>query len=131
MGEGEMKIRNVLVATLFIEIVIVCIFFAYRFVNLQSTIALLLFNGLFISIIFQLNGSFTKKIFLLALGNVLGAFWNYLFFQLMYTGEEHFGRIFMVFYVLIFPFVNITWVVPFWSLSVSFLTPNTEHQGKL
>jgi hypothetical protein len=125
------KIRNVLAATLFIEIAVVCLFFAYRYVNIQSTIALMLFNGLFITIIFQLNGSFAKKTCLLALGNVLGAFWNYLFFQLINSGEQHFGRVFMVFYALIFPFVNVAWVVPFWSLSISFLTPNTEPQGKL
>lgn len=46
--------------------------------NIQSNIALMLFNGLFITIIFQLNGSFAKKNCLLALGNVLVSltFWR-------------------------------------------------------
>jgi hypothetical protein len=117
-----LKVKEVLVTTLFIEIVIVCLFFAFLHINLESTIALIIFNGLFISIIFQLNGSLTRKMLILTVGNVLGVFCNFLFFQFSDAGVKYFGTIFTAFYSLIFPFVNITWIVPFWSFSVSFLT---------
>jgi hypothetical protein len=60
--------------------------------------------------------------FILATGNILGAFWNYLFFQFSDAGIKYIGPIFTAFYALIFPFVNLTWVVPFWSFCLSLLT---------
>ncbi len=117
-----MKVKEVLVATLFVELVFLCLFLAFQFVNLQSTIALIIYNVLFISTLFQLKGSFTRKMLILAVGNVLGVFWNFLFFQFSNLGIEYFGTVFNAIYVLIFPFINITWVVPFWSLSISLLT---------
>ncbi len=128
---GELKVKEVLVATLFVELVFLCLFFAFRFVNLQSAIALIIYNGLFIPIIFQLKGSFTTKMLILAVGNVLGVFWNFLFFQFSNMGIEYFGTVFDAIYVLIFPFINITWVVPFWSLSISLLTTKANLEGKL
>ncbi len=119
-----MKVKEILVATLFVELVIVCIACAFRFVNPESAITLIIFNFLFISIIFQLNGSLTKKFFILTAGNLLGLLWNYLFFQFSGAGVQFFGNVFKAFYALIFPFVNITWIVPFWSFSLSLLTSN-------
>lgn len=127
-----MKIKEVLVATLFIEFVSLCLFLAFQFVNLQSAIALIIYNVLFISIIFQLKGSFTRKIVILAVGNILGLFWNFLFFQFSNMGKEYFGIVFNAIYALIFPFINITWVVPFWSLSISLLTTKMQNlEGNL
>jgi len=59
---------------LFVEAIILCLIVSYRFVNLQSTATLLIFNALFVSLTFQLNGKFNRKLGLLALGNIIGLF---------------------------------------------------------
>jgi hypothetical protein len=126
-GEGELKVKEVLVAILFVETIVLCIMGSFRFINNESTIALFIFNAFFISIIFHLDGSLIRKICVLTLGNLIGFFWNLLFFHFFYAGLEHFGAAFTTLYTLSFPFLNLTWVVPFWSFSLSFLT-NPKHR---
>jgi hypothetical protein len=125
-GEGELKVKEVLVAILFVETIVLCIMGSFRFINNESTIALFIFNAFFISIIFQLNGSLIRKICILTLGNLVGFSWNLLFFHFFDAGVQYFGdeftTFFTTFYTLAFPFLNLTWVVPFWSFSLSFLT---------
>lgn len=125
-----MKVKEVLVVILFAETIVLCLIGSFRFINIESTIALLMFNAFFISIIFQLDGSLTRKICILTLGNFIGFFWNMLFFQFYSAGLQYFGAAFTTFYTLTFPFLNLTWVVPFWSFSLSFLTnPKPRLEG--
>jgi hypothetical protein len=37
------------------------------------------------------------------------------------VGTFYFGNAFEAFYTVAFPLLNLMWVVPFWSLSISFL----------
>jgi hypothetical protein len=54
-GEGELKVKEVLVAILFVETIVLCIMGSFRFINNESTIALFIFNAFFISIIFHFH----------------------------------------------------------------------------
>jgi hypothetical protein len=103
-----------------------CLFASFCFINVESTITLLIFSFLFGTITSQLNGTVIRKIGLLAVGNILGLFWNLVFYQFASVGTSAFGEIFEIFYVMIFPFLNMLWIVSFWSLSMGYFSKVQE-----
>jgi len=115
---------------LFLEAIILCIITSFSLINIQSTIILIVFNILFGSLIFQLNGSFHKKIFVLTIGNTVGLLSNLIFYYFSLSGYASFGSVFNVFYTLIFPILNLMWIVPFWSLSLTFLPKQTTSNSE-
>ncbi len=116
-----MKTLNCLFMLLFLEAIILCLMASLQFINIQSTVMLLIFNILFISLIFQLSGSLHRKIFVLTIGNIIGFFCNLIFYSFYIAGYDSFGNVFNVFYTLIYPVLNLMWIVPFWSFSLGFL----------
>lgn len=76
---------------------------------------------LFISVIFQLNGSFNRKLFLLTMGNLTGLCWSYTFKVFAAVGTEVFGKIFVCMYTVFFPFLSSIWIVSFWALTLTAL----------
>jgi hypothetical protein len=124
-----MKIESSrLVLGFFLEAIVLCLITSFRFINIESTVTLLIFNLLFLSLTFQLNGSLNRKIGMLALGNIIGLFWNFLLYFFAIAGAMFFGEIFNVFYAVFYPFLNFMWIVSFWSLSLSVLpNPKSMH----
>jgi hypothetical protein len=117
-----------LVLGLFLEAITLCLITSFRFLNIESTVALLIFNLLFLSLTFQLNGSLNRKLGMLALGNIIGLFWNFFLYFFAITGGTFFGEIFNVFYAVFYPLLNFMWIVSFWSLSLSVLpNPKSMH----
>jgi hypothetical protein len=123
------RVINYLVWGLFSIIIFLCLLLSYRYLNIQSSVTLIICNLLFITLFFQLNGSLTLKSILLTGCNLLGLFTNYLFQRISETGHMVFGSAFNIFYAIIFPLLTLMWIVPFWSLSLSFLPklPNTKE----
>jgi len=112
-----------LLLILLTELIAICLIVSCKF-SFVSTVTLCLFNFLFASLIFHLNGSIAQKLALLTVGNAVGLFWNYLFFQVYLTLlsiklDSLYG--------LILPLLNLMWVVPFWSLSLGLL-PKMQTQ---
>jgi hypothetical protein len=78
-----MKIESSrLVLGFLLEAIVLCLITSFRFINIESTVTLLIFNLLFLSLTFQLNGALNRKIGMLALGNIIGLFWNFLLYFL-------------------------------------------------
>ncbi len=121
-----MKTLNCIFIFLSLEAIILCLMASLQFINVQSTATLLIFNILFFSLISQLNGSLHKKIFVLTIGNIIGFFWNLIFYSFSIAGYDSFGKAFNIFYTLIYPFLNLMWIVPFWSFSLGFLHKQTK-----
>ena len=124
-----MKASNGLLTFLFAVVVILCLVASFRLISLQSAVILLIFNALFISLTSQLNGAFTRKIFLLASGNIMGLTWNFIFYSFATAGTAFFGKIFNNLYTVFFPFLSALWIISFWSLSLTVLhheSPNLE-----
>jgi hypothetical protein len=88
---------------------------------MESCITLTVFNLFFISLFFKLSGSLTRKAAILTCGNMLGLLWNYVFQNVAAKGSGIFGVSFDVFFSIIYPLLTLTWIVPFWSLSLSIL----------
>ena len=110
---------------LFLEAIALCLITSFRFINIESTVTLLIFNLLFLSLTFQLNGTLNRKIGMLALGNIIGLFWNFFLYFFAIAGVTFFGEIFNVFYAVFYPLLNFMWIVSFWSLSLS-VFPNSK-----
>ena len=110
-----------LVLGLFLEAITLCLITSFRFINIESTVTLLIFNLLFLSITFQLNGSLNRKLGMLALGSIVGLFWNFVLHFFAITGITFFGETFNVFHAVFYPFLNFMWIISFWSLSLAFL----------
>ena len=117
---------NRLVLVLFFEIIALCLIVSFRFVNIETVIILMIFNFLFTSLIFQLNGTLNRKLGMLALGNIIGLFWNFLFNSFAVVGVVYFGEIFGAFYTIFYPLLNLMWIVSFWSLSLAAL-PHSQN----
>ena len=117
--------RSHLVLGLFLEAIALCLIASFRFINIESTATLLIFNLLFLSLTFQLNGTLNRKLGMLALGNVIGLFWNSVLHFFAVAGGTFFGETFNVFYAVLYPLLNFMWIVSFWSLSLAFL-PNSK-----
>jgi len=124
------KAINYLVKILLIQLIFLCILSSARFVNQQSTLVLIIFNILFLSIGFQLNGSLNLKLCLLALGNFIGFLWNLLFNAFVSAAFISFGEAFKNIYIITYPFLNSLWVISFWSWSLTFFRPLKEHEGQ-
>jgi hypothetical protein len=112
---------NRVISILFLELIFFSLTASLLLINVETTILLLIFNSLFVSLVFQLNGTFTRKLGLLAAGNALGLFCNFIFISFSIVGVEYFGQVFNVFYALSYPILNTLWMVTFWSLSLTAL----------
>ena len=98
------------------------------FVSNESVYMLIIFNCLFVSLTFPLDGTLTRKIFMLLIGNIIGLFWNYLFSLLAYTVAYYLGESFNTLYIILSPFVNLIWIVSFWSISLTVLTNSKDKK---
>jgi len=81
-----------------------------------SSLMLILFNFLFVALTFPLNGKLTRKLCMLLIGNMVGLLWNYLFSLFADVGVNFLGNFFDALYVVLNPFLNLLWIVSFWSI---------------
>jgi hypothetical protein len=119
-----LKILTVIEVAFFVLVIALCLIASYRFIDNPPKIAtatLIIFNIFFISMFFQLNSSVTLKMGILSLGNLIGFLWNLFFYYVSLTGHGYFSLSFATFTTLAYPFLNLMWIVPFWSLSLSTL----------
>lgn len=109
--------------------IILCILLSFLFINTESAFMLVLFNLIFISTTGPLDGKFIYKVSLPFFGNILGLFWNYLFFSLSSIGTYHFGSFFDALCAIFGPLTNLIWIVSFWSISLTLLA-SPKNKGE-
>jgi hypothetical protein len=128
-GKEMVSLRNLrgkqLALFFILQLIVLCLIASFQFVNLESTITLLIFNFLFASLTFQLEGTIFRKLGMLVIGNFVGLFWNLVFHYFAIAGSQYLGGPFDALYTILYPILNLMWVVPFWSLSLSVL-PKTQ-----
>jgi len=98
------------------------------FVSSESVYMLIIFNFLFVSLTFPLDGTLTRKISMLLIGNIIGLFWNYLFSLFAYTVAYYLGEFFNTLYIILSPLVNLIWIVSFWSISLTVLANSKDKK---
>jgi hypothetical protein len=127
LDEGEnlttrtKSLVNLLAPGLLLEIIVLCLIFSYLLIDSESMISLLVFDFLFLTLNFYLNGKTVLKLGLLALGNLVGILCNLIFFSFHTVGVAFFGGWFNVLYAISYPIMNMLWIVSFWSLSLAAL----------
>jgi len=90
--------------------------------SLSALIAIILFNLLFVFLLFPLEGSLLRKVGLLFAGNFVGALW-YLMRSAFQEASVFFLSIdaLKVIAVVVSPIIDFIWIVSLWSLSLSAL----------
>ncbi len=130
MGALRSIVLNV-VSVLFLGVTALCLTASWLLINVETTIMLLIFIFLFVSLTFQLNGTFALKTALLALGNLLGLLCNFVFVSLGIVGNAFFGQFFDVLYAIGFPIGNTLWIIVFWSISLTALPKPADSKPEM
>jgi len=120
MKEDQWRIKH-LIFGFFVGAIAFYILLSLPYISNESACMLAIFNFLFVSLTFPLNGTLAKKLSLLLVGNFVGVLWNQLFSLFAYAIVYQFGEIFNALYVILSPFVNLVWLVSFWSVGLTFL----------
>ena len=107
-----------------------CVLLSFLFINEESAFILAIFDSLFVTLTFPLDGKLVYKACLLLMGNILGSFWNYLFFLFSSVGTHYFGDFFNDVCAILSPFANLVWIVSFWSLSLTLLA-SSKKKGRV
>ncbi|MCW4001082.1 MAG: hypothetical protein NWE93_12665 [Candidatus Bathyarchaeota archaeon] len=119
-----MQLIRRLAEFLLVEIILLSLLITHLQADFQSTIALLIFNALFISLMSRLQGNPLTKLGLITAGNILFATWNCLFHALTLSVASInlvSDSTLKVLYTISYPLFNSFLVISFWSLSLTFL----------
>lgn len=126
-GEGELmmkengwRIRH-LISGFSVGAIASYMLLSSSYISDASALMLMIFNFLFVSLIFPLNGTLRIKVSMLLIGNVIGLVWNNLFSLFAYTAAYYLGETFNILYIILSPIVNLVWIVSFWSISLTVL----------
>lgn len=109
---------------LLLELTALSVLVTYCWVDAQSGAILIIFNILFFSLFSQLNGNVCIKLLLLVAGNAIGMVWSYSFHVLILYAisyEVASTTTLHTIYTIVYPFLNVFWVIAFWSLSATAL----------
>ncbi len=93
-----------------------------RKLDLPALVAIVFFNLLFVFLLFPLEGPLLRKVVLLIVGNIVGAFWYII--QLSFADAFLFlnAETFTIMFLVAKPLIDFVWIVAVWSLSLSALT---------
>ena len=127
MKENEWKVNH-LIFGFSVGAIASYMLLSSSFVSSESVYMLIIFNFLFVSLTFPLDGTLTRKLSMLLIGNIIGLFWNYLFSLFAYTVAYYLGDFFNTVYIILSPFVNFIWIVSFWSISLTALANSKDKK---
>jgi len=90
--------------------------------NEPAVVSIAIFNFLFIFLLFPLEGTLLRKVFLLVLGNLVGLAWYLIQSSFVAASAPYLeAGAFKVVYVIVCPIINLVWIVSVWSLGLSVL----------
>ena len=93
-----------------------------RILNESALISISIFNFLFIFLLFPLEGSLFRKIYLLVAGNIVGLAWHFIKLSFGAASVFYLGAgAFKILAVVIGPIIDLVWIVSVWSLGLSVL----------
>lgn len=115
-----------LVVGLLLSVAASCIFLFSPCASRESAVMLIAFNMLYAFLIFPLRGKLAKKAFMLLAGNGIGFAWNNLLPVVAGLVTGPMGDVFNTFYLILNPFLNLIWIVSYWSLSMTVLSGSTK-----
>jgi hypothetical protein len=103
----------------------------FPYISNESPSMLIIFNFFFVSLIFPLNGTIARKLFMLSIGNIIGLLWNNLFSLSADALAPYLGDVFTTLHIIMSPFANLIWIVSFWSLSLTILSNSKSRKAEV
>jgi len=122
----EVRVDHLVLGFLVGSIISFALFFYSA--SVQSAFVMVIFNFLFVSLTFPLDGDLGRKTCLLLSGNGIGWLWNWVFNLLISVIIFAIGDVFYPIYMILNPFANLIWMVSFWSVSLSVLASSREKR---
>lgn len=119
LASGEKPLYlHVVIGGFFALLVFLAFWLLRLIVNESAASSLLLFDFLFVFLLFPLKGRLWHKLALLTMGNMVGLTSSFL---LSFSGvsEEENSR--NILFVLAYPIVNMIWIVVMWAIGLSVL----------
>jgi len=96
--------------------------------NETAMVSIAIFNFLFIFLIFPLEGSLLRKVFLLFSGNLVGLAWYLIQSSFVAASAPYLeADASKVLYVIVYPVIDLVWIVSVWSLSLSVLASSRRR----
>ena len=129
LRRNELEIKHLAFGFL-VAAITVCMLFSSPYINNASAPTLIIFNFLFVSLIFPLNGGLMTKIFMLLIGNLIGVLWSNLFFLFVCVAAHYLGEIFGVLYIIMNPLISVIWIVSFYCLSLTVLAGSEKRKKR-
>jgi len=129
MKESELRINHLIFGFSIVAIASYMLL-SSPYISNQLAFTLIMFNFLFLSLTFPLNATLTRKLCMLLIGNIIGVIWNYLFSLFAGTVATYFGESFNVLYIILNPFLNLIWIVSFWSISLTVLANSKNRKRR-
>ncbi|MGQ9624529.1 MAG: hypothetical protein ACUVT9_04070 [Candidatus Bathycorpusculaceae bacterium] len=108
-------------------ITISCIIPIFLQFGIELAFPLLVFNIFYVFLTFPLNVKLTRKLNMLLIGNLICVSWNQLFILFATVAAEYFGSFFEALFIILNPFLNLIWIVSFWSTSLTLLNASNDE----
>ncbi len=113
---GYWKFRHVFFG-LVVSTILSCALLVSNYLSAENSAVLVAFNFLFVSLTFPLNGPLTKKVFMLLACETVGLLWN----KMLSMFASYYGKTVNVLCSFLNPFVNLIWIVTFYSITLTIL----------
>jgi len=110
--------------------VISCLMWVLPNAILESVPMIIVFNFLFVSITFPLNGRLVEKLSLLMAGNFVGLLCNRILSLFAETTIEYLGESCYAVYLILSPTANVIWIVSYWSISLTILSRRSKKKQR-
>lgn len=121
-----MKIVGALLVVLYAFSIIVCLVISFRLLKWpESAFTVILINLFFVPMLSQLSGNLSAKACMLTVGNFIALILNVLLFNFAKSIDAFFGLPASALLTVVYPILNLMWIVPFWSLTLSLLSKNS------
>ncbi len=98
------------------------------YLHKEAAFMIMIFNAFFVLLIFTLEGALAGKMILLLVGNAVGWSWNFAASTLENIVAESFGTRLNLMFAFANPFVNLIWIIPFWSVSLTLLVRSRKME---
>jgi len=117
------NVYHVIIGTCFFVLLILSLWVLPQVVLGYSLLSapILIFDAIFIFLIFPLPGPLLNKMLLAGTGNIIGLAWGYLLDYLAANTCHYFGGAFSILYFAISPFLQLLWITFMWALGLSVL----------
>jgi hypothetical protein len=108
---------------LYVLSIVICLIISFGLLKwVESTAIIVLVNLFFVPLLSQIEGNLSAKTCILMVGNFTNLTLNVLFFNFAKSIDAFFGLPTSALLTIFYPVFNLMWIVPFWSLTLSYLS---------